>query len=386
MLRGDAGCSSRHTGKIAAMTSTPGPFTSGRRADRMTSLGAALALGLALAASDAHAGVPLPVAAEVASVSSLAAVVKEIAPAVVAIEASRATTERTPRNGGAPRHAGEEGRRSGSGVVFDAAHGLIITNSHVIDEADGIMVRLTDGRTLAATRVGADRNTNVAVIKVEAAGLTEATFADSDSLEVGDFVLAIGNPRALGQTVSAGIVSGLHRTNVGLSPYEDFIQTDAAIYPGNSGGALVNIAGRLVGISTAFVGVSNGNPGFGFAIPSKLVRSLANRIVAQGDIRRGMLGFVYDDPAASVVADLRMSAPPPGAIILEVDTGSPAARAGLRPGDLVTALGGTPVRDALDLKRRIALLEIGEVAELGVSRRGSELTLRAAIAGPARAK
>ncbi len=368
------------------MKSSPGPFTSGRRADRVIRLGAALALGLALAASEARAGVPLPIVAEVASVSSLATVVKAIAPAVVAIEASRAAPERTSRNAGASRHAADESRRSGSGVVFDAEHGLIVTNSHVIDQADRITVRLTDGRALQARRVGADRNTDVAVIKVEPAGLTEATFADSDSLEVGDFVLAIGNPRALGQTVSAGIVSGLHRANVGLSPYEDFIQTDAAIYPGNSGGALVNIAGRLVGISTAFVGVSNGNPGYGFAIPSRLVRSLAKRIVAQGDIRRGMLGFVYDDPAASVVAGLTMSAPPPGAVILEVDTGSPAARAGLKPGDLVTAFGGTPLRDAVDLKHRIALLEIGEVAELGVSRRGSSLTLRAAIAGPARTK
>jgi serine protease DegQ len=369
------------------MNSTLGFFTSGRqRAGPTTYLGAALALGLTLATPDARAGVPLPVVAEVASVSSLAAVVKEIAPAVVAIEANRAATERTSRSAAAPRHAGDDGRRSGSGVVFDAARGLIVTNSHVIDQADRITVKLTDGRALQATRIGADRNTDVAVIKVEAAGLTQATFADSDNLEVGDFVLAIGNPREIGQTVSAGIVSGLHRANVGLSPYEDFIQTDAAIYPGNSGGALVNIAGRLVGISTAFVGVSNGNPGYGFAIPSRLVRALANRILAQGDIRRGMLGFVYEDPAASVVADLRISAPPPGAIILEVDTGSPAARAGLKPGDLVTALGGTPVRDALDLKRRIALLEIGEVAEFGVSRRGSSLTLRAAIAGPARSK
>jgi S1-C subfamily serine protease len=158
-------------------------------------------------------------------------------------------------------------------VVFDAERGLIITNSHVIDQADRITVRLTDGRALPATRIGADHNTDVAVIKVEAAGLAAATFADSDSLEVGDFVLAIGHPRGLGQTVSAGIVSGLHRANIGFNPYEDFIQTDAAIYPGNSGGALVNIAGRLVGIGTAFVGVSNGNPGYGFAIPSGLYGS-----------------------------------------------------------------------------------------------------------------
>jgi serine protease DegQ len=365
---------------------TPGSSTRGRHTGLAIHLGAALALGVTLLACEARAGVPLPVVAEVASVSSLSAVVKEIAPAVVGIEASRGAPERASRHAGSLRQVGEDARRAGSGVVFDAERGLIITNSHVIDQADRIIVRLTDGRALPAVRIGADRNTDVAVIKVEATGLTEATFADSDSLEVGDFVLAIGHPLPLGQTVSAGIVSGLHRANVGLTPYEDFIQTDAAIYPGNSGGALVNIAGRLVGISTGFVGVANGNPGFGFAIPSRLARSLAKRIVAGGDIRRGMLGFVFDDPAPSVVADLRMSAPPPGAIILEVDTGSPAARAGLKPGDVVTELGGTPVSNAVDLQRRIALLEIGDVAEFGVSRRGSPLTLRAALAGPTRAK
>jgi serine protease DegQ len=368
------------------MNGKPGSVTSGRRADRVIRLGVALALGVALLAGEARAGVPLPVVAEVASVSSLAAVVKEIAPAIVGIEASRGTPERTSRNAGSSRRAGGETRRVGSGVVFDADRGLIITNNHVIDQADRIIVRLTNGRALQAARIGADRNTDVAVIKVEATGLTEATFADSDSLEVGDFVLAIGHPAPLWQTVTAGIISGLHRANVGLTPYEDFIQTDAAIYPGNSGGALVDIAGRLIGISTGFVSVANGNPGFGFAIPSRLAHSLARRIVAGGDIRRGMLGFVFDDPAQSVVADLKMSAPPPGAIILEVDNGSPAAHAGFKPGDLVTEFGGTPVRGAIDLQRRIALLELGDVAEFGVSRRGSSLTLRAAIAGPARVK
>jgi S1-C subfamily serine protease len=385
MLREKPGSSSRtHTRKTAAMNSTPDFVTSGRRADLVIRLGAALALGLTLAASEARAGVPLPVVAEVASVSSLATVVKEIAPAVVGIEASRGVAERTSRNG--PRHAGGDTSRAGSGVVIDADRGLIVTNSHVIDQADRIIVRLADGRTLQAARIGADRNTDVAVIKVEATGLTEAAFADSDGLEVGDFVLAIGHPLPLGQTVSAGIVSGLHRANVGLTAYEDFIQTDAAIYPGNSGGALVDIAGRLVGISTGFVGVANGNPGFGFAIPVRLASSMAKRIVAGGDVRRGMIGFVFEDPAASVVADLKMSAPPPGAIILEVDSGSPAARAGFKPGDLVTKLGGTPVSNAVDLQRRIALLEIGDVAEFGVSRRGSSLTLRAAMAGRARMK
>jgi serine protease DegQ len=380
------------TGKAAAMNSTSRSFTPSSFAwvprAGPTCLGAALALGLALVASDARAGVPLPVVAEVASVTGLAAVVKEIAPSVVAVEATRAGVERTSRNAGSrpPHPAGEEARRAGSGVVIDADLGLIITNSHVIGEADRITVRLIDGRTLPARRVGADRNTDVAVIKVEAAGLTELAFADSDGLAVGDFVMAIGHPHRYGQTVSAGIVSGLHRTNVGFTAYEDFIQTDAAIYPGNSGGALVNVEGRLVGITTGFVGVSNGNPGFGFAIPGRLARALAHRIVAQGDIRRGMIGLVYEDSAAAILADLKMSAPPPGAVILEVDTGSPAARAGFKRGDLVTGLGGAPVSNAADLQRRIALLEIGDVAEFGVSRRGSALTLRAAMAGPVRTK
>jgi S1-C subfamily serine protease len=386
MLRVKLGCSSRAHWKTATMCSTLRSFTSARRADLVIHLGAALALGFALVGSEAQAGVPLPVVAEVANVSSLAAVVKEIAPSIVVVEANRA--ERTARNPGGLGHAGEQARRAGSGVVFDAGRGLIITNSHVIDQADRISVRLTDGRALQAARIGADRNTDIAVIKVEAAGLTELAFADSNGLAVGDFVMAIGHPHKFGQTVSAGIVSGLHRTNVGLSPYEDFIQTDAAIYPGNSGGALVNVEGRLVGITTGFVGVSNGNPGFGFAIPGHLARSLAKRIVAQGDIRRGTIGLVYEDSATAIVADLKMSAPPPGAIILEVDTSSPAARAGFKPGDLVTKLGGTPVSNAVDLQQRISLLEIGDVAEFDVSRRGSPLRLRAAIAppGPARTK
>jgi S1-C subfamily serine protease len=210
--------------------------------------------------------------------------------------------------------------------------------------------------------------------------LTELSFADSDDLEVGDFVLAVGNPLQLGQTVTAGIVSGLHRANLGISPYEDFIQTDAAIYPGNSGGALVNLRGHLVGINIAFLRAAVGNPASGFAIPANLVHSLAQRITENGDIRRGSLGVAFDDPAARPVRDLKVSILPPGAVILEVDAGSAAAHAGFEPGDLVTHVGGAPVRDAADLQRRIALLQAGETAEFAVSRRGSMLTVRAATA------
>jgi S1-C subfamily serine protease len=196
---------------------------------------------------------------------------------------------------------------AGSDVVFDARRGLIITNRYFVDQVGQIAVKLTDGRTLAAQRVGTDPNTEVAVIKVEAAGLTELSFGDSDDLEVGDFVLAVGNPLQLGQTVTAGIVSGLHRANLGISPCEDFIQTDAAIYPGNSGGALVDLRGDLVGINIAYVGAAVGNPASRFAIPANLVHSLAQRITENGDIRRGSLGVASDDPAARPARDLKVS-------------------------------------------------------------------------------
>jgi S1-C subfamily serine protease len=304
-------------------------------------LGAAISFGLVLIASDGGAAVPLPAASE----PSLAAVVKQIAPSVVGIEttshvaaAAGAKPARRARNGTdrpAPA-ASREIHMAGSGVVFDARRGLI--------------------------------------------GLTELSFGDSDDLEVGDFVLAVGNPLQLGQTVTAGIVSGLHRANLGISPYEDFIQTDAAIYPGNSGGALVNLRGDLVGINIAFVGAAVGNPASGFAIPANLVHSLAQRITENGDIRRGSLGVAFDDPAARPVRDLKVSILPPGAVILEVDAGSAAAHARFEPGDLVTHVGGAPVRDAADLQRRIALLQAGETADFAVSRRGNMLTVRATTA------
>jgi S1-C subfamily serine protease len=377
---------------VAAMDSELECTTQARRAGIARSVGAALALGLAFAASTAQAGVPLPVVAETAGEPSLAAVVKRIAPAVVNIEvkyhivAAGAKPGRQASSGGgtATPAAAREMKMTGSGVVFDARRGLIITNSHVIDHAEQITVKLTDGGVLSAQRVGADPDTDVAVIKVAPLGLTELAFADSDRLEVGDFVFAVGHPLALGQTVTAGIVSGLHRSNVGLRPIEDFIQTDAGIYPGNSGGALVNLRGDLVGINTAFIGATRNNSGLGFAIPANLARTLAERMLESGDIRRGALGFAFDDPAMAVT-DLKLSVPPPGAMILEVDRGSAAERAGLKAGDLVTELGGTPLRDAADLQVRIALLRAGEVAEFAVSRRGSFLTMRAPIASPKRA-
>ena len=232
-----------------------------------------------------------------AGVQTLAPVLKKIAPAVISV-----ATKGQIGDGAKKRDI----RATGSGVVFDAGQGLIITNNHVIDHADEITVTLADGRNLPAKRVGGDADTDIAVIKIAADNLTAILMGDSDQLEVGDFVLAIGNPLQLGQTVTSGIVSGLRRNNVGIERFEDFIQTDAAIYPGNSGGALVNVRGELVGINTAFAGTSNANPGVGFAIPINMARNVADQIVEFGEIRRGSLGITIDDPTPSVFRELKL--------------------------------------------------------------------------------
>jgi S1-C subfamily serine protease len=227
------------------------------------------------------------------------------------------------------------------------------------------------------------------VIKIEADNLTAISFGNSDQVEVGDFVLAIGNPLQLGQTVTSGIVSGLRRNNVGIEQCEDFIQTDAAIYPGNSGGALVNLNGDLIGINTAFVGASNTNPGVGFAIPINMARNVADQIMEFGEISRGSLGITIDDPTSAVFRELKMpvaAALPVGAAIVKVDTGSAAARAGLKSGDVVTEAGKTPIRDSASLRNRLALFRVGEVAELSVLRDGKPITVRATVAASNRSR
>ena len=372
------------------MDSKPESVAHRRRGGVLSAIGPSAAFGIALMASDAGAATSWADYSGAANGESPATVLQRIMPGVVSIETSAcsevtagALAVRTGRKGGGrrPVAASRAADMVGSGVVFDAAQGLIMTNSHVIGGAYQITVKLTDGRALPAQRVGVDPNTDVAVIRVKAGGLTELSFADSDGIRVGDFVMAIGNPVQLGQTVTSGIVSGLHRSNVGIIPYEDFIQTDAAIYPGNSGGALVDPRGRLVGINTAYVGAAKGNPGLGFAIPANMARALANHILESGDIHRGTLGVVYEDAAALPVAGRGMPVSSSGAIIVGVDGGSAAERAGLKPGDLVVDLNGAPVRSAADFKMKIGLLESGDEIEFGLSRRGNRLTRRAVIAG-----
>jgi serine protease DegQ len=355
-------------------------------------LGAA-ALGLALAASGlvpANASVPLPVIQQASGMPTLAPVLKKITPAVVSIAIKsrppEASTQQRKTRDAKPAAIDQQVRAAGSGVVIDASQGLIITNNHVIDRAEEITVQLADGRELTAKLVGGDPDTDVAVIKVPAENLTSIVIGDSDQVEVGDFVLAIGNPFLIGQTVTSGIVSGLNRTNVGIEQYEDFIQTDAAIYPGNSGGALVNLRGDLIGINTAFIGATNSNPGMGFAIPINMARIVADHIMETGDSRRGKLGITFEDSSPALVREFKLAAAPSTPIITKIDPGSPADLAGLKAGDVVTDLAGTPVRDTAQLRNRLGLLWVGDSAELTVLRSGKPTVIRATIVHQQRAK
>jgi serine protease Do/serine protease DegQ len=257
---------------------------------------------------------------------------------------------------------------AGSGVIVDAKNGYVITNAHVVKDAREVLVTLKDNRRLPARLVGADAGTDLALLKVEPKGLVEARFGDSDALQVGDFVVAIGNPFGIGQTATSGIVSALGRSGLSLEGYEHFIQTDASINPGNSGGALVNLKGELVGINTAIIGPSGGNVGIGFAVPSVFARAVMDQLVRYGEVRRGRLGIAMEDVVGGE-----------GATVAEVQADSPAAQAGLRKGDVVTGLNGRPVRSAAELRARLGVMPAGDTVELRVQRGGESRTLKARI-------
>jgi serine protease Do/serine protease DegQ len=266
----------------------------------------------------------------------------------------------------------------GSGVIVDAESGYILTNNHVIESADEITVTLRDGRRFKAGLVGADQAADIAVIKIDGEQLTALPLADSDQLQVGDFVVAIGNPFGLGQTVTSGIVSALGRSGLGIEGYEDFIQTDASINPGNSGGALVNLRGELVGINTAIIAPGGGNVGIGFAIPINMAREVMQQLVEYGHVSRGSLGIAVQELNPALAEALGMDTSR-GTIIAQVESDSPAERAGLAVGDVILEINGRPIHSATDVHNRVGMLRIGTSVDLVVQRDGQQRTLTAVI-------
>lgn len=276
-----------------------------------------------------------------------------------------------------PQHK-QKRRSAGSGVIVDARKGYVLTNYHVVEQATKIMVTLKDQRQFEAGLVGLDPETDIALLEIPPKELTAIPIGDSDKLEVGDFVVAIGNPFGLGQTVTSGIVSALGRSGLNIEGYEDFIQTDASINPGNSGGSLVNMRGELVGINTAILGPSGGNVGIGFAVPSNMANSVLTQIARSGQVRRGRLGAAAQDLTPDV-ADALGVAEREGAVVSHVERGSSAQEAGLRPGDLILAVNGHRVRGSSDLRNRIGLTPLGEEVRLSLVREGKPLQLKVKI-------
>jgi len=269
----------------------------------------------------------------------------------------------------------------GSGVIVDAKQGYILTNYHVTDGADEITVTLRNQRQFTAEVVGADSEVDLALLRIHADGLTALPIADSDVLRVGDFVVAIGNPFGLGQTVTYGIVSALGRTGLGIEGYEDFIQTDASINPGNSGGPLVNMHGELVGLNTAIVGPTGGNIGIGFAIPSNMASIIMQHLAKYGEVRRGQLGVVLQDltPDLAEAFGLQQRG---GAVVTRVSPASAAEQAGLRPGDVIIELDGGPVTRSSDLRNAVGLLRAGTRIRLNILREGKPREISVVIADP----
>jgi serine protease DegQ len=265
----------------------------------------------------------------------------------------------------------------GSGVIV-SANGYILTNHHVVDAADEIQVALADGQTLPARVIGADPETDLAVLKIDADKLPAITFAQPDSLKIGDWVLAVGNPFGVGQTVTAGIVSALGRTHLGINTFENFIQTDAAINPGNSGGALVDAAGNLVGVNSAIYSRTGGSQGIGFAIPVSIARQVMEQIINSGSVTRGWVGVEVQDLTPELAESFSLE-DTGGALIAGVLKGGPADSGGIRPGDILLAVNGSKVIDSASLLNLIAALKPGEAARLTVARKQQSLDLKVQV-------
>jgi Do/DeqQ family serine protease len=352
------------------------------------------AVGAAASAPNAAiAAAPIP---EVGggAVPSLAPMLARITPGVVNIAVRGKVREQNPllqdpffrRFFNLPQNQQTQERETqatGSGVIVDAARGYVLTNGHVVENATRIEVTTKDNRRFTAKLIGRDVDTDVAVLQIPTNNLPAVPMGDSDRLQVGDFVLAIGNPFGLGQTVTSGIVSALGRSGLDIEHYEDFIQTDASINPGNSGGPLVNLQGECVGINTAILAPGGGNIGIGFAVPINMARRVMEELTRYGEVKRGRIGVAIQDLTPDI-AEAMKTAHTTGAVIARVEPGSPAERAGLHQGDLVVAVNGVAVRSGTQLRNTIGLTRIGTDVDLKIDRRGSEYSVgvRVEAAGP----
>jgi Do/DeqQ family serine protease len=354
---------------------------------------AVLAAGLSAPGAFAAVAAP-PSAAEAAPMPSLAPMVKRVSPAVVNI-ATRGTIKEKPgqRNpllddpffrrffdvppDTKPRE--RQFQSAGSGVIVDAKNGYIITNHHVVENASEITVTLLDNRSFSAKVVGSDEGADIAVLQAKQPNLVAMALGDSSKLEVGDYVVAIGNPFGLQHTVTAGIVSALGRTGINPDGYEDFIQTDASINPGNSGGALVNLRGELVGINSAILSGSGGNIGIGFAIPVNMAKGVMDQLIKYGQVKRGVLGVNIYDVTPDVAKEFGL-ADVSGALVAGVAQGSAAEHAGVKTGDIIVSINGTPMRNATELRNSIGMLRVGDQVEIGLLRDGKPLKVTALVA------
>lgn len=354
----------------------------------------ALVLLLALVIPSAQAALP-NVTADGKPFPTLAPMLKKVNPAVVNIATySKREAQYNPllndpffrrffdlpEDFDSRREAPERRQQSaGSGVIVDADDGIVMTNYHVIRNADEVQVSLIDGRSLKAQVVGTDPQLDIAILEVEAEDLTEVKLADSSLLEVGDFVVAIGNPFGLGQTVTTGIVSALGRSGLGMEGYENFIQTDASINPGNSGGALVNLAGELVGINTAIISPAGGNVGIGFAIPMNMARASMAQIIEYGEVRRGQIGVGIQDITPELRDAFNLKKGEFGVLVTNVFEDTPAAKSGLETGDIIIEVDGQQTRSAAQLRSRIGIKQVGDEVRLKFLRDGKTIERKVEI-------
>lgn len=325
---------------------------------------------------------------------SLAPVLKNAMPAIVnvavqgTLPSTNASGEDDDNKPEAPSLQAEKPKKFqsiGSGVVVDPQNGIIITNDHVIRNANLITVTLNDGRRLKARLLGGDGETDIAVLKIDAKNLKSLPVGDSDKAEVGDFVVAIGNPFGLNsfgnsQSATFGIISAMKRSDLNIEGIENFIQTDAAINPGNSGGALVNSKGELIGINTAIISpYGGGNVGIGFAIPINMAKDVVQQIIKFGSIHRGLMGIFVQHLTPELAQALGYSEDFQGALVAQVNENSPAEKAGLKPGDIITQINDTRITQATQVKTTISLLRVGTIARINIQREGKAMSLAAMV-------